>query len=523
MKRKSSSRTKESGNRKPAGETTMDRRKFMTLTATAAAGISILPRHVLGGAKYVAPSDTITLAYIGNGTQGTREMLPMLEVPQIRITAICDPNRFAVGYRDWGINDLKNGIRRILKDDGWEPGGDGIIPGGRENAKAIVDAYYKNMRPELKYNGCMAYEDVHELLDKENVDAVKIMTPDHLHGVIALAAMKRNRHVLLHKPISNRLLEGKKVVDTAKNSNVVTHLIPWDSNLKFDLVLKWIDAGAIGTLTQVHNWTNRPVWPQYAQLPTDKPPIPDGFNWDLWLGPESYREYSPDYTNMVFRGWYDFGGGSMADMGHYSLWGVFDALKLTSPTTVIPNRSHICAFNGFVPYRIENDFSYPMASKVRFKFPANGSRPAVDLIWYDGGVRPEVPEELSSMGKDLEEEGMMFEGTDGKILCGFNGQHPEIISGKKKGEAEEKKAPSSKERDRMKEALSLFAESCMAGKQYPGSFRDAYNLTETINLYAVALRSNKVLEYDAANQKITNAPDANKYLARDYRSGWENI
>ncbi len=435
MKKNITKKHSENGTRHPVTKTLMDRRTFMSLSATAAAGFTIIPRHVLGGVNYIPPSDTLTLAYIGTGTQGTREMLSMLTVPKIRITAVCDCNRFAVGYRDWGINYLKDAVRKTIEDNSWEPGGDGIIPGGRDCAKDIVDTYYKKSRPELNYNGCKSYENVHELLDKENMDAVKIMTPDHLHGVLALAAMKRNKHVLLHKPISNRLIEGKKVVDTAKNTNVVTHLIPWDSNLKFDLVMKWINAGKIGTLIAVHNWTNRPVWPQYAQLPTEKPAIPDGFNWDLWLGPESYRDYSPEYTNMVFRGWYDFGGGSMADMGHYSLWGVFDALKLTSPTTVIPNRSHICAFNGFVPYRINNDFSYPTASKVRFKFPANGNRPAVDLIWYDGGVRPEVPEELSAQGKDLEQEGMMFEGTEGKILCGFNGQHPEIISGKNKGES----------------------------------------------------------------------------------------
>jgi hypothetical protein len=500
----------------------IDRRKFVSLTAAAAA-FTIVPRHVLGGKGYVAPSDTITLAYIGTGTQGIRELLPMLGVPQIRVVAVCDPNRYAVGYRDWGINYLKNDIQKTIGKSDWQPGGDNTIPGGRENGKSIVDTYYANMHPELNYKGCTAYEDVRELLDKEeNIDAVKIMTPDHLHGVLAMAAMRRGKNVLLHKPISNRLAEGKKVIALARNSKVITHLIPWDSNGSMDTVMAWLNAGAIGTLTEIHNWTNRPVWPQYPDLPKDKPAIPDGFNWDLWLGPEAARDYSPDYTNMVFRGWYDFGGGSMADMGHYSLWTVFNALKLTSPTTVIPNRSHVCAFNGAVPYRINNDFSFPMASMVRFKYPANGSRPPVDLCWYDGGMRPPTPDELFSQNEALPEEGMMFVGTEGKILAGFNVQDPQIISGKKMDASTTTKAGG----DQValtSAALPLFADACKTGKQYPGSFSEAEYLTEAVNLYAVALRSNQVLNYDPVNLQITNSADANKYLSRDYRSGWENV
>lgn len=499
----------------------MNRRKFVQLTATAAAGFTIVPRHVLGKG-FIAPSDKLTLAYIGTGTQGIRELLPMLTVPQIQVVAVCDPNQHAIGYRDWGKTYLRDAIRKTINNPNWEPGGDNLIPGGRENGKAIVEAYYSNVANDKTYKGCTAYEDVRELLNKEkDLDAVKIMTPDHLHGVLAMAAIKKGKHVLMHKPISNRLTEGKKVVETAHNSKVVTHLIPWDSNGSMEQVMTWINGGAIGKLMEVHNWTNRPVWPQYAELPTDKPPVPEGFNWDLWLGPEAQRDYSPDYTNMVFRGWYDFGGGSMADMGHYSLWTVFNALQLTSPTVVEPNRSHVCDFNGAVPFRVNNDFSFPMASKVRFKFPANGNRPPVDLIWYDGGMRPPIPEELVSQNKLLPEEGMMFVGDNGKILAGFNVQDPHIISGPK-AEVLKPKAESDDDDgdNKMAAALALFAESCKSGKQYPGSFPEANYLAEAINLYAVALRANSMLQYDAANLKITNNADANKYLSRDYRDGW---
>ena len=504
----------------PASGNGMDRRKFVELTAKTAMAFTIVPRHVLGKG-FVPPSDKVTLAYIGVGTQGIRELLPLLAVPEIQVVAIADPNKEAVGYRDWGTTYLRDEIRKAIKNPNWTPGGEGVIPGGRDTGKDIIDSFYANVRPELKYKGCTAYADARELLDKEkDLDAVKIMTPDHLHGVLSMAAMKRGKHVLVHKPLSNRLLEGKKVIQMARsNPKVITHLIPWDANGSMEQVMAWIKGGAIGKLIEVHNWTNRPVWPQYPELPTDKPPVPQGFDWDLWLGPEADRPYSPNYTNMVFRGWYDFGGGSMADMGHYSLWTVFNALQLTSPTVVEPHRSHVCDFNGAVPFRVNNDFSFPMASTVRFRYPANGNRGVVDLYWYDGGMRPPIPEELANDGKELPEEGMMFVGDSGKILAGFNVQDPQIISGKKMEKTTS--VDNGNEEQRASKALSLFVNAVKTGKQYPGNFSEAEYITEAVNLYAVALRSNRILKYDAANLKITNVPEANKYLSREYRNGWD--
>jgi hypothetical protein len=501
-------------------EDNINRRKFVELAASTALTFTIVPRHVLGGKNYVPPSDRITLAYIGTGTEGIRELLQMLPIPEIQVVAVCDPNKEAIGYRDWGVDYLKNEIREAIHDPSWTPGGDNVIPGGRDNGKSIVDSYYANVRKEKKYNGCKAYEDVRELFDKEkDLDAVKIMTPDHLHGVLSMAAIKRGKHVLVHKPLSNRLTEGRKVIETARNSKVITHLIPWDSNGSMTKAMEWINSGAIGTLKEVHNWTNRPVWPQYPELPKDKPAVPRGFNWDLWLGPEADRPYHPNYTHMVFRGWYDFGGGSMADMGHYSLWTVFNALKLTSPSVVAPCRSHVCDFNGVVPFRVNNDFSFPMASMVRFTYPANGDRPPVDLCWYDGGMRPPTPEELTRNNKELPAEGMMFVGEKGKILAGFNVQSPQLFSGERIETTPLE--PKINEYEWAAENLRLFATACKTGKQYPGSFSEAQYLTEAINLYAVALRSNRILNYNAEAMKITNVPEANKYLSREYRAGWD--
>lgn len=496
----------------------LNRRKFIGGLTSAALAMTIVPRRVLGGTGYIAPSDQITLAYIGAGTQGLRELLPLLSIPELQIVAICDPQKYATGYYDWSKSGLRDEIRSALKMPEWKSGGDNTVPGGLNNGKEIVDISYSKFRGQEKLQGCRAYTDFRELFEKEkDLNAVKVMTPDHLHGIIAMAAMKRGIGVTTHKPISNRLEEGYQVIDQAGKSKVTTHLIAWDSNGSMDQVMSWINEGAIGTLKEVHNWSNRPVWPQYPTLPIDTPAVPEGMDWDLWLGPEAERPYHPHYTNMVFRGWYDFGGGSMADMGHYSLWTVFKALELEKPTIIEPTYSHVCGINDSSAFRVKNDFSFPFASSVRFKYPAKGNRPAVDLIWYDGGMRPAVPEELYEDNKELPAEGMMFVGDKGKILAGFHVDDPHLIPEKRMAGKVIQKAPK-KERT---SGFIQFMEAVRAGKQCPGSFTEAWHLTEAVNLYAAALRSGRILKYDAAARKITNVADANKYLSREYRKGWE--
>ena len=289
--------------------------------------------------------------------------------------------------------------------------------------------------------------------------------------------------------------------------------------------MAWVRDGAIGTLREVHNWTNRPVWPQYATLPADAPPVPEGFNWDLWLGPEAERPYHPNYTHMVFRGWYDFGGGSLADMGHYSLWTVFNALELGSPTSIEPMLSHDCAFReNVVSSTVKNDFSFPTASIVRFKFAARGQRPAIELTWYEGGMRPPTPAELDEDGKELPAEGMMFVGEKGKILAGFHVDSPRLIPEKAmRGRQAPPERPRRAQREpgQISAGLKQWIAACRGGAQSPGNFLNAGPISETANLYAVALRTRQKLLYDGTSKRITNAADANKYLSRSYRKGWE--
>src|SRR5215472_15295360 len=499
----------------------MNRRKFLE-TAAASACFTIIPRHVLGGRGVVPPSDKITLAYIGTGTQGLREMPKLIAIPEIQIVAVCDPSKHAIGYRDWGRDGLLDDLRKAVGKPGWMAGTEGTVPGGRDVAKDFVETYYANQRGSGAFKGCSSYADFRELLDKErDVDAVKIMTPDHLHGVISIACMKRGKHVIMHKPIANRLEEARLVIDTARKTGVATHFMPWEANGSMDQVMAWINGGAIGTLREIHNWTQRPVWPQYTTIPAAAP-IPDGFDWDLWLGPEAERPYSPEYTHMVFRGWYDFGGGSMADMGHYSLWTVFNALDLKSPTSIEPALTHTCGLKDGIAFQVQNDYSFPTASAVRFKYPASGTRPAVDLVWYDGGMRRPTPDELEIDNKELPDEGMMFVGTKGKILAGFFLEDPRLIPESRMNKQPVASAPvRQRDQEGVPAGMRQWIAAVRGGPQSPSSFLNAGPISEAVNLYAVALRTGRKLLYDGQSQKVTNVAEADKYLSREYRKGWD--
>jgi len=502
-----------------------NRRNFLT-TAAGAAAFTIVPRHVLGQGM-VAPSDKITLAHIGTGTEGLREMLELISIPEIQIVAVCDPNQHAAGYRDWDANGLRNSIRSAIGKPDWKPSQDSniTVPGGREVGKDVVESYYAKTQPGGSYKGCAAYADFREMFDKEkDIDAVKIMTPDHLHALIAIAAMKRGKHVIIHKPLSNRLKEAQLVIETARKTGVSTHFMPWDSNGSMDRVMAWINDGSIGTLREIHNCTNRPVWPQWATLPTDTPPIPEGFDWNLWLGPEAERPYHPNYANMTFRGWYDFGGGSMADMGHYSLWTVFNALDLRGPTSIEPMLCHNCEVVNSAARTIRNDFSFPTASVVRFKYPARGSRPAVDLFWYEGGMRPPQPDELEEDHQAIPAEAMLFVGDKGKILTGFNIQNPRLIPARRmQGQpAQQALAQRGGGGPRISEGLQQWVKACKGDKtQSKGCFLNAGPISEAVNLYAIALRTGRRLMFDPEKLTFTNYSAADKYLSREYRQGFD--
>lgn len=492
----------------------INRREFIGSAAAASLAVTVVPRNVLGGPGYIPPSDKLTIGYIGCGTQGMREMVTLIANPAIQIVAVCDPNKMTEDYIDWSLTGVRNGIRRALGDDSWGSNFKGI-PGGRDIGQEFVQKYYGKSKESGTYKGCNSYEDFRELLEKEkDISAIKIMTPDHLHAAVAIASMSKGKHVVTHKPIANRIREWKLTYEAAKKTGMGTHLLAWSHKPGYEVAKKWIKGGLIGNLKEIHNWSNRPVWPQWQANPTEKVPVPSGFNWPLWLGPVPDRPYHPNYTHAVFRGWYDFGAGSIADMGHYSLFPLFLSFGIDKPAlSAEAFATTTCIIKDNVATGLTNDVAFPLSCIVRFKMPQTKEFGPFELIWYDGGIKPLTPDELE--GQEYPREGMMFVGDKGKIIAGFRGENPKLIpASRMKDITVEKDTPGL---DTNEAWINAYREN----KQTPGNFLLAGSVTETILLGAVALRARRKVEYDSVNMKITNYPEADKFLTREYRPGWE--
>ena len=530
---------------------TMKRREFLA-PAAAAAAFTLVPRHVLGGPGYVAPSDKVALAHIGCGTEGTRELITgLIQNDQIQIVAVCDPVKDGTNYLDWGKNSTRDGIRKLLEDPSFNANMDGVRS-GRDQFQEVVQRYYAKARGLQNFK-VAAYADFRELLEKEkDIDAVKVMTPDFTHAAVAIAAMRKGKAVAVHKPLANRMNEAKLVIETARQTKVATHFLPWGMSGPPERLLARLKDGVIGPVREYHTWSSSPVWPQYTDLPTERPPVPEGMDWQLWLGPERDRPYHPCYTHMVFRSWYDFGGGCIADGGIYGLWPLFVALDLGPPISARAISSHACNIIDHVANPISNNFSFPAASAFHFQYAAHGDWPALDLYWYEGGMRPHIPE-LEAEDAPLPESGSMWVGDKGRIIGGnrlvtakgIEPLFPEDASpqgggagagrggGRGGGRSGTSRPGGGTGQTSFARGEDLWAQAIKGGTPSPGNILTAGPISETVCLAAVALRAQRQksgvrvypsavrVRYDSANMKITNLAEANQYLTRDYRPGWE--
>ena len=496
----------------------MDRRTFMGTTAAVAAA-GIVPRRVLGGSKFVAPSDKINVAIVGMGTQTMRMIFEYLGRDDIQITNVCDVNRDSQDYPEWGRFDLRRRIRRELNEPKWGEGDTGCRC-GRDVGRYVVEKYYNNKYGKGDWKGVRVWEDYREMLDAaDDIDGVWIMTPDHSHACISYQAMKKGKHVIMHKPLSNVLSEVRLVSKTAEETGVATHLYCSADKQTTPLIKEWIQAGAIGRVKEVHNWSRRPVWPQgMTEAPKETPALPDGFNWDLWLGPEEYRPFHPAYTHTNFRGWYDFGAGPLGDMGHYSGYQIWNILELGDPISVEASRSEFWQINETGQSRMQvNTVSYPRACTVHWQFAARNGMGPVDYFWYDGGIRPALPKELEQDGRDMPDEGLLFVGDRGKIFAGFSGDSPQLIPEKSMQTFEQPAETLSRPDDE----LTQWVRACRGKKPADARFQVMRPINEALSLGSIALRVNKKLYWDSEKMSFTNSDDANKLLFRKYRSGWE--
>jgi hypothetical protein len=298
----------------------VSRRQLLRGAVTAAASFSIVPRHVLGGAGYVPPSDKVTIASIGLGRQGQAISMELLSRPDVQIVAVCDCNEGSKDYVEYGDNALLKAARRLL-GPGYESWGEDLASpggvqlthefrtslgmGGREPARRLVEAYYGSRKDSAsgRYKGCHAYKDYRELLANESdLDAVYIATPDHWHAAISMAAMRKRKHVLCQKPMTHNIADARRVAALAREMKVATSVTvnnPSSENTR--LIAGWIADGAIGHVREVHNWSSRPFWPQGIERPKEADPIPKGLDWDLWLGPAPERPFNRAYLPFVWR------------------------------------------------------------------------------------------------------------------------------------------------------------------------------------------------------------------------------
>ncbi len=477
MKHRESSSPQSSGSA-TAG---LSRRSFLG-GLSAATAFTIVPRHVLGGEGHVAPSDKTTLAGIGVGGQGLQNIQAFLEFPEVQVVAVCDVHRESGGYLSWN----------------WTQGKEQRTA-GREPARRLVEEHYAQEKNAGKYQGCRAYSDFRELLAKEDVDAVMVATPDHTHAVITMAALKKGKHVYCEKPLTYSVYEARQVAEAARKAGVATQLgNQGQASEEARLTCEFIWDGAIGGVHEVQVWSGPRfwAWPAWDGRPPETPPVPDGLDWDLWLGPAPERPYHPAYHPWVWRNWWDFGTGLLGDLGCHKLSTVFKALKLGHPTSIEASSTKI------------NPETYPLGVIARFEVPARGDLPPVTLHWHDGGLKPPYP-------KDLEPNRGMADVTylgDKGTLMGHR-----IIP-------ESKMKAYGKPPQRLPRSVGHYKEwvdACRGGPPAGANFVDhAGLLTEACMLGNVALRAGKKLAWDGPNLRVTNDEAANKFLHREYRPGW---
>jgi predicted dehydrogenase len=441
--------------------TRFSRRRFFATAAGAAAAFHIVPRSVLGGPGETPPSQKLNIAGIGVGGQGAGVLR--------------------------AINDLK------------------------QNIVALCDVDGKYAAHTFKtYPQAATFQDYRVLLDKrQDIDAVVIATPDHMHAPTTLAAMRAGKHVYVEKPMAHSIEEARLMTRVAKETRRVSQMgNAGHAGEGLRLTREWIQAGAIGTVREVHCWSDRPgnFWKQDIDRPTDTPPVPPELDWNLWLGGAPQRPYHPVYCPRSWRGWFDFGTGAMGDMAIHNMDPAFYALDLDAPVAASAQTSQ--------PLKPE---SYPAWSILTYEFPARGARPAVRLFWYDGGKLPPPPAEWEA-DRNLGDNGIYFVGDQGVILCGGWSGAPRLVpeSRMKDFERPPKSIP------RSIGHIPEWLQACQDGKPEEAKAGFAYSgpYTEALLVGNLALRLQKQIEWDAVAMKATNAPEADPLIRKTYRAGF---
>ncbi len=454
--------------RRPPG---LSRRKFL---GAAVAAVQIVPGYVLGLRGQTPPSGRLGIAGIGVGGMGRNNLKRCADGNAIVALCDVDPNYAAKTFQE--------------------------------------------------HPGAKTYVDYREMLEKQkDIDAVVIATPDHTHAPIAMACMRAGKHVYVQKPLAHSVFEVRTMTEAARQHKVVTQMgNQGRSGDGARLVCEWIWSGAIGTVREVHAWTNRPVWPQSIEVarPTETPPAPAGMDWDKWIGPAPYRPYHPAYHPGNWRAWCDFGTGSLGDLGCHILDCVVWAMKLKYPVSV---EGCISTYWHDLWKKTEpRNENFPRSTIVRYGFPARADMPAIDVTWWDGGMTPPRPPELEE-GRQMGDSdgGVLFVGDKGKLVCGCYGKSPRLIPESsmqafKRPEPTLERIPGG---ENGHEADWLRA--CKGGPAADSNFDVSGPLSEMVLMGNLAVRfPYRRLLWDGAKMEVTNDKDANAYVRRQYREGW---
>jgi predicted dehydrogenase len=453
----------------PSAKKSTSRRTFLKASSTLALGFTIVPRHVLGGAGFVAPSERVNLAGIGCGGMGGGDISTHAK-NGANIVALCD------------VDD--------------------------ERAAGIFNAFPKAKR----------YKDFRQLIDKEanNIDAVTVGTPDHIHAVASMAAIKAGKHVYCQKPLTHTLYECRALTEAARSAGVVTQMGNQGHGSEGSrLTNEWIQAGVIGDVREVHCWSDRAgrLWKQGIGRPTDTPPVPATLDWDLWLGPIRERPYHPAYAPASWRGWWDFGTGALGDMGCHIIDHPVWALNLGMPTSV---ESRTTLDGSVLADNQPNFETFPIASIITYEFPARGEMPPVRMTWYDGGLMPPTPAEFPA-GRRLHDNGVLYVGSKGVLHHGSHGGMPEVFT-------PELQDAASKVAQTMPRSIGHYEEwlaACKGDGQAVCNFDYAGPLTEIVLLGVLSLRAPGTrLEWDGPNLRVNNLPELNNHTHVEYRKGW---
>jgi predicted dehydrogenase len=456
--------------KKQTSEVNINRRKFLQTGIMAGSAFMIVPRHVLGGNGYTAPSDKLNIACIGVGGKGR---VDIDEVKSQNIFALCDVDQVQATM-------VKN------------------------NAFSKFDKNPYDEFPQAK-----KYIDFREMLDKEkDIDAVTVSTPDHTHAIITMTAMKLGKHVYTQKPITRTVDESRKIVEFAKKCGVATQMgNQGHANQGPRILNELVWQGAIGKVKEVHIWTDRPIWPQgIAKRPDKAMPVPSTLDWDLWLGPSAFRPYHSSYLPMNWRAWWDFGCGALGDMGCHLFDYPFWALKLAAPLSIEAYSTPVFAETA------------PMASIITYNFKSGLDGSPVNLIWYDGGLKPVLPTGLVNETELWKKgSGVMFIGDLGTLVYGHHRPKPVLLV---KGKEQDYGTP----KEMIKRSPGHYIEwinECKGSKERAMSnFDYAGPLNEAVLLGNIALRCGKRIEWNSEKMEITNFPEGNKYIKENYREGW---